>query len=480
MLTLACLSVFPTGMVFGQGVQLTPPDQYQSIPTHGVSVARDSVPVDHHLPRSTMDLDGRVESSVEGRIDFSLAPSMRSLAPGMDPQWGTDADITLPRRFDLTDYLPTPGKQTQNDCVAWTIAYAAYSCQIAQERRRKPTEPSDQFSPGFIFDQLSESGRSLHMLQAIQFVKQNGCATFATMPLAHTRVSQVARIEAKNYRMQRNERAASLEEIKTYIYEGYPVVLIVRMGGDFRSDAVLEAPYRWRGESDPRPDYHAITAVGFDETRKSLLIMNSWGTQWKDNGFCWASYSNFERIDSQSWCVESHVIGVKRFAPLNVSMSAGGNRRPGFGAPSGFQRRTFQLASNRQIYEADTVISPDHWVFDDIACNHRNLFALGRDQTVYRMNDEPAGRPSWTHLNHGSMSNKKVAMMVGDRTSDLWVLTTDHELFRYEDGDWVPVVLSSSQTEPVDLRSVGTEIHATTADGRVFTQRGSGHWSLID
>lgn len=43
-------------------------------------------------------------------------------------------------------------------------------------------------------------------------------------------------------------------------------------------------------KSSSRQINHAVTLVGWDDSRNAWRIKNSWGTSWGDNGYCWASY----------------------------------------------------------------------------------------------------------------------------------------------------------------------------------------------
>ena len=38
--------------------------------------------------------------------------------------------------------------------------------------------------------------------------------------------------------------------------------------------------------------------VGYDEDRKAFKIVNSWGNNWGNNGFCWISYNFFKKQTS--------------------------------------------------------------------------------------------------------------------------------------------------------------------------------------
>jgi len=45
---------------------------------------------------------------------------------------------------------------------------------------------------------------------------------------------------------------------------------------------------------------HAILIVGFDKN-KGFLVHNSWGTQWKDYGYCWLSKGYIDKNWIDCW-----------------------------------------------------------------------------------------------------------------------------------------------------------------------------------
>ncbi|MBC7396932.1 MAG: C1 family peptidase, partial [Bdellovibrionales bacterium] len=49
---------------------------------------------------------------------------------------------------------------------------------------------------------------------------------------------------------------------------------------------------------------HAVSIVGFDDTKKAWLIRNSWGQEWGEAGFAWVSYSDTSGIAEQTWSFE--------------------------------------------------------------------------------------------------------------------------------------------------------------------------------
>ena len=487
------------------GLKLTPREHYEKIPKRDSNqklrpISRLHEPLPTLDPGAEQDFDSLEHVNIPNRdsnqgaeqdsdspeaelSSTAILPSEPQLARSMAPSIGQGfgQQDNLEAQFNLLDYLPTPGNQgDETDCVAWAIAHAAYTCQLAQERRRKrPTLKSDLFSPAFIYDKLNNSQGELNALQVINELKGFGCASEATME-PNSNASEFA--EARNFKLLRNERADNLDDLKSYLCEGYPVILIVRMGEGFRDDSPSDRPYVWKDDRPIGENYHAVAAVGYNDATESVLIMNSWGTNWKGDGFCEVAYSNFDEIDDRHWCAEAHIAGVKRIAPYNVWLenSSAFSR---FGRPSRFRRprfnrRVFQLEADRKVYEGDELFSPPDWEIDNIACNDDTLFVLLRDQTVRRMDDRHGQK--WTPLDSGEMAGKKVTMLAADESDSLHALTSEHKLMQYNtERGWSRANLPADAGDVADVRLLQGDVHATTVDGFVYVRDRFDRWSLV-
>lgn len=93
--------------------------------------------------------------------------------------------------------------------------------------------------------------------------------------------------------------STTLEGIKQTLYTNRPVVLGIRVYASFESETVANTGMV------PMPDKgkeklfggHAILAVGYDDDKKALLLVNSWGSNWgtvhpnsNTRGFCYLPY----------------------------------------------------------------------------------------------------------------------------------------------------------------------------------------------
>jgi len=450
----------------GQGLRMTPRDAYESIPTRSSSennvnsaVTGRSVPEKSDVsPRSATDRGPLTAQALSGDIGGGRS--------------NQSADPKLPASVDLRKYLPSPGKQKdQNDCVAWALGYSSYSCQICQERNRAPDAEYDKFSPAFIYNSLQKDGKGLIPLDAIRFVEKTGCASLATMPQNSDSATQTALTEAATFRAADHERAANLDDIKAYLHDGYPVMLVVFLDAGFMNYEADNLPYLWAGTKTN--GLHAISAVGYDDDKQAVLIMNSSGPEWKDSGFCWVSYRNLKSIDKDSWCVEAHVIKVKGCHPIMVRTKG---RFP----------RSFTIDKDHIVYEKGQAISPPNWQLDDMVYAQDGLFVLRDTRTLALMSEDKSRQTrDWLHLDFGDLKNEVIAMLAADSSSLLRVLTHDGDVFEYrhQTGDalglWQKINPPSSDTSrTVDLRMTGIELRETNQLGHVYVYKKNGVWTL--
>lgn len=57
-------------------------------------------------------------------------------------------------------------------------------------------------------------------------------------------------------------------------------------------------PAFWRQESPEQPlqGGHAVAVVGYDDRAGALLLRNSWGADWGDQGHAWLPYDEFGHV----------------------------------------------------------------------------------------------------------------------------------------------------------------------------------------
>jgi C1A family cysteine protease len=104
----------------------------------------------------------------------------------------------------------------------------------------------------------------------------------------------------------------NLDELKTCIALGHPFELGFTVYNQFMFGSWKEMmPMPKPGENILGG--HAVTAVGYDDTRKAFRIKNSWGTDWKSGGYFWMPYAF---ITSPDYCDDFWML--EQITPANV------------------------------------------------------------------------------------------------------------------------------------------------------------------
>jgi|GEM_PF-6049753 len=205
----------------------------------------------------------------------------------------------LPEFVDLSSFFPEPGYQGgQGSCVGWAVGYALKTYQEALEFNISQPQEWDHFSPAFVFNSIKQGDdctAGSRISDALEFVSSTGAVRMNDFPYEEAQclppaddVKSLARdYSIKSYR--RLQKDGMLFAIREALSNEKPVVVAMRVfpsfetwagGGNYRHDPDIEF----------QVDFHAVTIVGYDDERRALKIINSWGTNWGDDGYFWMDY----------------------------------------------------------------------------------------------------------------------------------------------------------------------------------------------
>ncbi|TGK01898.1 cysteine protease [Leptospira langatensis] len=216
----------------------------------------------------------------------------------------------LPSSVDLSSYMPPVGDQgQQSSCVAWSTAYATKSYQEYMERKNSGWKLRDSsgspnysniFSPAFIYNQIN-GGRDNGSLisDAMRLVVENGAAPWSSMPYNPndylSRPSSAAFNTASNYKAKEFLRVRQTDpnEVKNQLNEGRPVVAGILVYENFMN---LKGNQIYKEGIGKTYGGHAIAIVGYDDSKGAFKFINSWSTQWGDNGYGYIEYKWFSKI----------------------------------------------------------------------------------------------------------------------------------------------------------------------------------------
>jgi C1A family cysteine protease/sugar lactone lactonase YvrE len=218
--------------------------------------------------------------------------------------------VPLPAVVDLSPKMPSVGDQGQEgSCVAWASAYAlrGYEARLDvwSSIAPKTTAPANNFSPAFVYNQLNGGvDHGLTIPSALILMEQKGVGTLADMPYVAgqftTQPSAAAIANATHYKLASYGAIAptDLTTIKTQVSNGVPVILAINVYMNFET---LGNGQIYTGVSGQLMGGHAITIVGYDDSKQAVEIINSWGTYWGSAGYGWISYTALSKIASEAY-----------------------------------------------------------------------------------------------------------------------------------------------------------------------------------
>ncbi len=220
------------------------------------------------------------------------------------PEADIQRDI-LPPAVDLSKYLPPVGDQgAQGSCVAWATGYAARGYYAYQVEHRSRGAAADIPSPAYIFDSIHDPSAGCDQgtqIMDAMLLLQRGAVSLATFPYVESSCAPPpASITAKatDFRISGFSRidVGDLDAVKAALASGHPVVIAVMLNPDFdRMHGPLGASV-WHAEEEKITKdsaFHAITVVAYDDQRRLFKFINSWSTEWGDNGYGRMDYSTF-------------------------------------------------------------------------------------------------------------------------------------------------------------------------------------------
>lgn len=100
------------------------------------------------------------------------------------------------------------------------------------------------------------------------------------------------KINALNHRIKSYARVNTLNGLKDDLFYNGPCLIAFPVYGD--QNGLMNTPM-WlkNSENDLFMGGHAMTVVGYDNTKEHFIIRNSWGSNWGDEGYCYYDYKDW-------------------------------------------------------------------------------------------------------------------------------------------------------------------------------------------
>ncbi|AXG70548.1 papain family cysteine protease [Kordia sp. SMS9] len=254
-------------------------------------------------------------------LKFTPTDQLRGIPMASTPFAGDE----LPSTFDLSNRMPPAGDQgRQSSCVAWAVGYACKSYQEKYEEGSSffnggAINKNAVFSPSFIYNQINNGvdGGSL-FIDALNLVSQQGAVKWSDMPYNEsdytTRPNNNIKDRAKKYKIDfwRQVNAADSKEVKAQLNAGFPVIIGAMIDRGFVNNGrnSVGQDFIWNNYSGQQLGGHAMIVVGYDDNRSAFKVLNSWGQNWGNNGYCWISYSFFPNTVREAYVMKDAINGT--------------------------------------------------------------------------------------------------------------------------------------------------------------------------
>jgi len=222
----------------------------------------------------------------------------------------------LSEKVDLKPYCPKVTSQKYGTCYSYSSVYGARTIleNILQNETANPDK--NVFSPGFIQKLIfpnstscKHRGSDTHL--ACELLEDSGCVYLKDYPgdCSDQVITNEIRSEAKKHKIKSYrlfEICASDEtkiyEVKKTLNSKRPVVIGInsvtsfhKNGGDPDIWRPTNREFR-RAQCDKAN--HAVCIIGYDDNKYSgaFEVMNSWGDDWKGDGFIWVRYNDLTKF----------------------------------------------------------------------------------------------------------------------------------------------------------------------------------------
>lgn len=215
----------------------------------------------------------------------------------------------LPSRVSFEAYCPPVQAQgAYGTCVGFACGY--YLRTIMEAKTRQTTNKSKisslAFSPSYLYEKAKSDHdyactEGVYLTKVFTVLKEVGVVPARSFPYPACGQQTTAVDEiASHYRIQEFERLFNRQDteqkkivnLKKALANGSPVVVGMVIPPSFY---LAENGWKTAPGEDPQDKQmkgHALCIIGYDDKRfgGAFRVVNSFGKDWADGGFCWISY----------------------------------------------------------------------------------------------------------------------------------------------------------------------------------------------
>lgn len=211
-------------------------------------------------------------------------------------------DLDRPTKEDnrlLFLYMPIWNQGKEGACTGMAMAAALsqiYCTELSPRFMFEAAKEHDEW-PGEVYDGSSVRGAA----KAAAAIGDCEWGFWPFVPFNPSGKLPGADDNAKQHLLTKYERLYTLSEVLHAIWEvGYVVATVNVHTGWVRPTSKHRIRYNRRYISR---GLHAVLLIGYDEVAGYLLLRNSWGDEWGDEGYAWLSFDDWLANTYDAWAV---------------------------------------------------------------------------------------------------------------------------------------------------------------------------------
>lgn len=217
----------------------------------------------------------------------------------------------LPKKVDLrSQQSPVYNQLSLGSCTANAIC-AQYDHKNFQSDGKfvKPSRLFLYYNERAMEGTINEDAGA-YIRNGIKSAASTGICPEALYPynveIFSNKPSEECYIEAEKFQILSYERISNLLQLKQALADGHTVSFGFWVYDNFMSDSVAKTGMmKMPRRTDKMTGGHAVLAVGYDDKTRKVIVKNSWGTEWGDDGYFYMPYSYVkEGLTDDFWVIK--------------------------------------------------------------------------------------------------------------------------------------------------------------------------------
>ncbi len=370
-------------------------------------------------------------------------------------------------KIDLKSYAPRPQHQGEIlSCTGWAVGYSALSIMNAVKNNWKDSVEKIKehaFSALFIYNQIWKGNcfySGSNIMDAGNLLLTKGDLTSKDFDRFKNRCDRLPKEEelkyAEKFKIQSFENIFSKEEplidkvnkTKLSLTRKLPVVIGISLKKNFKF--IKPGDIYWNPAIGDTTfgDQHAMTVVGFDDSKGAFEIMNSWGPDWANGGFIWIKYADFAQYTKQAY----HFIPFNYFLSDNEIELTIKLERPSFKEESLLEFKELQMIAENKIFKPMETIKSGDQLRINLHSSRSQLYVY-----CFSIDSKRNDFIHWPKLLTGEITIEQYNKFNLNPNSNLFFLPEEYKafLFDHQGSEYVYILLS-----PQKITNFKESLHA--------------------